>query len=522
MPQLHSTVVRYSLSLLLLALTIFLGYFVERANFPAFISAYGLFFAAYLWLITRRGWTVSDRRWWIGLGIVLRVVLLFNVPNLSDDFYRFLWDGRLSAQGIHPFAHPPVYFIKNQLQLVGITPELFALLNSPDYYTVYPPVCQGVFWLAAKLFPESIFGGMLVLKLFLFLCELGVIWVLGSTPPPSPPPKGRGACPHPELKIARDEAPLPMGGGDGGGVTARVIYALNPLILIEIVGNLHFEGAMLCFLLVGILFLQKQRLAPAAVFWALATASKLVPLLFLPIVWAQLGFWKGLRFLLFFTGFTALLFAPLLSLEILENMAGSLNLYFRQFAFNASFYYILKTIGKALADPTVDVGRTLGPILGLVVFVGVWVIAGMTWRRRGVALRPPESGQGGRIWGMGQGGPKAPPKSDQGGRIWGMDQGGRKATPLHTAATLYLLLATTVHPWYIALPFGLGLLTNWRYPIVWTGVAALSYSHYQGGGFKENYWWIALEYTLLFGFMIREYLSFLKHRARAPVAQVKE
>ncbi|MBK8965613.1 MAG: hypothetical protein IPM36_02835 [Lewinellaceae bacterium] len=466
-----------------IALTIYLGYFVERSNFPAFISAYGLFFALYAWLITRPDWSLHDRRWWLGVGIALRIVLLFSIPNLSDDFYRFLWDGRLAAQGIHPFAHPPVYFIENQIELRGITPALFSKLNSPEYYTVYPPVCQAVFWVAAKLFPESLAGGVFVLKLFLFFCELGVLWVL--TPPPSPPPGGRGARPQDDINTehgqgfhslksgkistlpanfnsACRQAPLPLGGGVGG----VVLYALNPLILLEITGNAHFEGAMLCFLLAGTLFLQKRQLAPPAAFWALAVASKLVPLLFLPIVWVQLGFRKGLRFLLFFSVFSALLFVPLLNLEILENMAGSLNLYFRQFAFNASGYYLLKAIGKMFADPSVDVGRMLGPVLGIVVFVGVWVLAFFT--------RPTTSSH-------------------------------RTSTALLLAATLYLALATTVHPWYIALPFGLSLLTKWRYPVVWTGVAMLSYSHYAGGGFQENYGLIALEYLILLTFAAGEY-----------------
>ncbi|MCB9334027.1 MAG: hypothetical protein H6574_23485 [Lewinellaceae bacterium] len=262
----------------------------------------------------------------------------------------------------------------------------------------------------------------------------------------------------------------------GNGVNPAVLYALNPLILLEITGNAHFEGAMLCFLLAGILFLQKNRLVPAAGFWALAVASKLVPLLFLPIVWVHLGFRKGLRFLLFFAGFTAVLFAPLFNLEILENMAGSLNLYFQQFAFNASGYYFLKAIGKALADPSLDVGRTLGPILGIAVFFGVWALAFFT--------RPTTSSR-------------------------------RTSTALLFASTLYLVLATTVHPWYIALPFGLGLLTTWRYPIVWTGVAMLSYSHYADGGFKENFGLIALEYLVLLVFATWEFM-------RTPVAQAVE
>ncbi|MBK9335825.1 MAG: hypothetical protein IPM98_04290 [Lewinellaceae bacterium] len=450
----------------LTVLTVLLGYRVERPDFGAFITAYGVFFALYAWVLTRPEWSAADQRWFIGLGIALRAVLLFSIPNLSDDFYRFLWDGRLAAHGIHPFAHPPVFFMENQMHLAGITPELFQKLNSPDYHTVYPPVCQGVFWLAAKLFPESLSGGVFVLKMLLFLCELGTLAVLA----PASMLERRWRIFGLQNPIAAHADPVdclvpaPMLGG-----RAVIAYALNPLIILEITGNCHFEGAMLFFLLAGIAALQRRYLPGAALFWALATASKLVPLLFLPIVLVYLGRRAGFRFVLFFGACCLALFLPLLDLDILRNMAGSLNLYFRQFAFNAGGYYVLKAIGKALAPPALDVGRTLGPILGAVVFAGVWAIA---------LLRPEKPGVPGG---------------------WSLTD------KLVLAATLYLALATTVHPWYIVLPFGLSLLTRWRFPLVWTAVAALSYSHYAGGGFQENYAWIAVEYAvvLLFVFVRR-------------------
>jgi hypothetical protein len=451
---------RIVIGISLLVLTIYLGYWVERSDFGAFITAYGAFFALYAWVLSRREWRAADQRWFIGLGIALRAVLLFSIPNLSDDFYRFLWDGRLAAHGIHPFAHPPVYFIENQMHLAGITPELFQKLNSPAYYTVYPPVCQFVFWLAAKLFPESLSGGVFVLKVFLFLCELGTLAVLVLRGI-SPPKTGEGGSGRDDLATISGEAPFSLGGGAGAGVA----YALNPLIIFEIVGNCHFEGAMLFFLLAGIAALLRAHLPGAALFWALATASKLVPLLFLPIVLVYLGWRAGFRFVLLFSVCCLALFLPLLDLDILKNMAGSLNLYFRQFAFNASWYYVLKSIGDLFAPPSLDVGRTLGPILGAGVFVGVWILAFLRSEKSGVA------------------------------------GGWRLTEKLVLAATLYLALATTVHPWYIVLPFGLSLLTRWRFPLVWTAVAALSYSHYAGGGFQENYVWIAVEYVALLAAM---------------------
>lgn len=327
--------------------------------------------------------------------------------------------------------------------LTGITPELFSLLNSPNYYTVYPPVCQGVFWVAAKIFPESIAGGVFVLKVFLLAAELLALWTL---------------C---------------RWRSDGWAAAA---YALHPLVLLEGVGNGHFEVAMLAFLLTGMWLLQPyinsaaravgegahKGLALAALFWALAVAVKLLPLLFLPIVWVWLKGRARWLFIGYFAVFCALLFLPLWDWAVLQNLFSSLRLYFQQFAFNASVYYALRELLVVLGGKAVVQERLLGPLLGGLVFMGVWAIA---FHKKKAA--------------------SALSLTDR----------------MMLAATLYLLLATTVHPWYVLVPFVLSLVSRrkpaWCYPMVWTAAVAFSYSHYAGGSFQEKYGWIALEYLLV-------------------------
>ena len=65
------------------------------------------------------------------------------------------------------------------------------------------------------------------------------------------------------------------------------------------------------------------------------------------------------------------------------------------------------------------------------------------------------------------------------------------------AFSLYLFSATIIHPWYLAVPIALCVLTPLRFPVLWSGLVVLSYSHYDGGGFAENYWLIGLEYGVL-------------------------
>lgn len=408
------------LALALASLTIYLGYFVERTDFQSYILAYGAFFGLYLWAVFFQK-NIPFRQL-LALGIALRVLLLFNLPNLSDDYFRFIWDGRLTLAGYHPFLYLPGYFIENHQLPRGITPELYHQLNSPHYFTVYPPVCQAVFALAAWLAPENNWAAVLVMKLFLFACELGTLRLLT---------RHQG---HP----------------------SALLYALNPLILLEITGNCHFEGAMILFLLTGIVAIQQNQLLRAAIFWALATASKMVPLLFLPIVWRWLGWRKGLKFNILFGLATLVLFAPLLA--VLPNILQSLDLYFREFQFNASVYYLVREVGYAKIGW--DIGEFSGPRLAVATVAGVLLIALFT----GSQEKKPDH---------------------------------RLATAMLLAMTLYLSFAAVVQPWYVCVPLAISLLTRWRYAVLWSGLVALSYSHYDGGLRQEHWGLIALEYGVL-------------------------
>ena len=89
--------------LLVLSLTTYLvsGYYLKRENFWLLITLYSGLFATYFLLLRfKQDIGLSTG---IAAGLICRFVLLFSVPALSDDFYRFLWDGRLQHLGINPF-----------------------------------------------------------------------------------------------------------------------------------------------------------------------------------------------------------------------------------------------------------------------------------------------------------------------------------------------------------------------------------------------------------------------------------
>lgn len=423
---------QWVMATLFIALTLGLGYWPRQSDFGEIIGLqlpfFGLFLVAYTWVKEEK-----QVFFFLGVGVLLRVLLVFSQPNLSDDVYRFIWDGRLWLAGINPFDHLPSYYIENGMAVPGLTADLYQELNSPGYFTIYPPIAQGTFALAVWLFPVSLAGSTLVLKVFLLACEVGSLYLL--------------------VRLLRQfEMP----------VKRALLYALNPLPVIEIVGNLHYEGAMIFFLLLSLWWLVREKWGFSAVAMAGAIAAKLIPLIFLPFLIRRLGWRRSLTYFAVLGLTLALLFLPLVSGVFVENFGSSLDLYFRKFEFNASIYYLLRWVGYQQVGYNL-IGK-LGPALALCVFTAVIVMAVLE-RNTSIKNLP---------------------------------------TRWLFASVTYLLLTTTVHPWYVALPLVLCLFTPYRFPVVWSGLVFFTYVNYSYNPYWENLWVVALEYLVVGGVMIWE------------------
>ena len=238
---------KYTASFIYLICLVQISFYTQRHEFAILIATYAVFFLTYL-VVLKNVKTNADLDFFLKIGILLRGVAVFSFPYLSDDIYRFLWDGHLINLGQNPFSHPPQYYVDNQLFTERLTPELFSKMNSPQYYSVYPTVCQIVFTTATFLFPKSIYGATVVIKLFLFACEVGTLFLMKKMLVVSPTDRVTSSHPisiatsHP-VSITTNIAPL--------------IYALNPLIIIELIGNAHFEAAMI-FFFIGAVFILKK------------------------------------------------------------------------------------------------------------------------------------------------------------------------------------------------------------------------------------------------------------------------
>ena len=76
--------------------------------------------------------------------------------------------------------------------------------------------------------------------------------------------------------------------------------------------------------------------------------------------------------------------------------------------------------------------------------------------------------------------------------------------------SFYYFTTTTMHPWYIATLIILSIFTKYRFPIVWSLMVILSYQAYANTPWKENLWFVGLEYIIVYGVLIGELITFSK------------
>ena len=424
------------------------AYFLERSDFLNLLLLYsGLFYAA--WKIIQ--YTKFNFWIWAVIGITARVLFLPSIPNLSQDFYRFIWDGRLLVLGINPYIFTPEQLANGLLKATELT-SLEAISNAKvliqgmgslnaSHYSNYPPINQLCFALAALFAKTSILGSVVVLRIIIIGADLGILYF---------------------GKKLLERLNLP----------AKNIfwYFLNPFIIIELTGNLHFEGVMLFFVIWSLYLLDKKRWVLAAILLGVSVSVKLLPLLFLPLFYKYLapeglfkkGFWKMKKFYWVTLATIVFTFAPFASKTFISNFSATIGLWFQNFEFNASVYYIIRWIGFQTVGWNII--ATVGLILPMVVFICIVLLA--VFRKYNTTQK--------------------------------------LITGMLLAVSIYFLLATTVHPWYIATPLLLSVFTKYKFPLLWSFMICFSYAAYGANGFNENLSLVAIEYSVVIGVALWE------------------
>ena len=400
-----------------------------------------------------------------GFAILFRLILLFSSPSLSDDVYRYIWDGYLLNRGINPYQFPV-----NSPALDAFTTPLRSLVNHSWMATPYQPVAQLVFGAVEWIMPQSPKAFQLTALVF----DLLAGWLLSDL-------LGRFGLPKKNV----------------------LIYLWNPLVIIEFAHGAHIDSLMIFLTLLAVWLLVKDagRKRPgspgSALVLAAAGLTKLIPIFLVPIFWWR---WTWKDRLLFGAALIGVmgLFSWNAGLGLMgpldgTGVMGAVRIYLAHWQFNSGIHHWLQvwiagfqTSGAIPLDldgraPFTIARAISSSLLGF----SILLTGGLAWKMT---------------------------RTDQ-------DSDPGKNLKLIRLALVplgaYLLLTSTVHPWYVAfvipfLPFFFPAddkkprTQYYAIPWIYFSIAvAFSYLAYlDPDDFREIPWVRLLEYIPLYGLLI--------------------
>jgi alpha-1,6-mannosyltransferase len=331
---------------LLIALTA-LGLTLPRAVIGQFGIGYGrpldlfvllegiqglIYFAAVVIVLNTKP---GSRVIWIVLAaaFLLRATVVIFPPFLSNDIYRYVWDGWVQGAGINPYryipADPHLAFLRDAL--------VFPNINRANYApTIYPPAAEMIFYVVAGL--AKLLGGapVLAMKLAMLAFEAGGIWAM--------------------LRLL-DHGGLPR---------ARIIiYAWNPVPIWEFAGSGHVDAIAICFIALALLAAVEGKSRLSAVALAAATLTKFLPVVLLPALWR-----RNWKFAIVFALCVAALYLPYLGAG--KAVLGFLGGYNAQEGIDSGAgIFLLSIAGHAISLPA------YASKIYLLIFATVFIVLGV-------------------------------------------------------------------------------------------------------------------------------------------------
>lgn len=181
----------------------------------------------------------------LAVATAARLALLPVTPSLSDDIYRYVWEGRVAALGHDPYRLSP-----RDGALAGLRDRaIYPRINHPELATIYPPLSIAGYALVARLSPT-----VWAMKSWVILHDLALVMLLLA------------------WARARGANPLPV-----------IAYAWNPLVLVEYAGSGHNDPTAMAWLVAALMW-SERRPVFAALALVAGTLTKLVPVVALPFL----------------------------------------------------------------------------------------------------------------------------------------------------------------------------------------------------------------------------------------------
>lgn len=232
-------------------MTLLAGLGAWRRELPAFQALMAVAFAFYglaLARLSRYAALPHAGLAVFAVALAARAALLPVPPSLSDDVYRYVWEGRVLAAGRDPYREAPAAPALSDLRDSVIYPRV----NHPQLAAIYPPLALAGFAAVARV--SATVGAI---KAWVILHDLALTLVLMAW-----------------LASA------------GQPVVAAIAYAWNPLVLAEYAGSGHHEPTALLWMAAAFLWAPRRPVL-SGLSLAVASLVRLAPLVALPALWVR-------------------------------------------------------------------------------------------------------------------------------------------------------------------------------------------------------------------------------------------
>jgi len=234
-------------------------------------------------------------------GLLFRLLLLPEPPLLSDDYFRYLWDGLLQTRGINPYRYAPA-----DPALTGLADSLQAQVNHAEVRTIYPPLAQLVF-----LFAAATGGGWLTLKAIWLACDVAIAGLLYQLLPAKP------------------------------RISAWALYWWSPLVVIEVAWNAHLD-LLGVLLVVATLYSARRTTRPASALGVTLGGATLVKYFAVALLPSMVRGRRPWRLIIAFVLTVLALYLPYISAG--RHLFAGLTTYAAHWRFNDGLFWLLATL----------------------------------------------------------------------------------------------------------------------------------------------------------------------------------
>ncbi len=190
----------------------------------------------------------------LAVAALMRLSILLAPPYLSDDLYRYVWDGRVEAAGINPYRYVPSDTHLAALRDEAIYPNINRRTYAP---TIYPPAAELIFLVTTRV-SESVTW----MKATMVVFELTSVAVL--------------------IRL------LVLGGLP---LERIVIYAWHPVVLWEFAGSGHIDAAIVMFVALALWARRREAAWLTGIALAGAALVKFFPAVIFPALYRRWD-WK--------------------------------------------------------------------------------------------------------------------------------------------------------------------------------------------------------------------------------------